>query len=131
MNESKIQKKIIDYLDTKGFTFKVMSANKSGIPDIIALVDGKFYGIEVKTEIGRASKLQKLRLKQINDNGGTAIIARSVDDVRIALGELEPHKELTKACEYCGTEFIRTRVDKKYCSDNCKIYAFNKRNKEI
>lgn len=35
-------------------------------------------------------------------------------------------------CEHCSKEFISNRITAKYCSDNCRVYAFNKRkqNKE-
>lgn len=54
----------------------------SGIPDVIACINGHFYGFEVKTETGSPTKLQEATIRKIADAGGTATIVRSVDEVR-------------------------------------------------
>jgi Holliday junction resolvase len=82
MTEQKLQNKIINYLKSENiYHFKVISANKAGIPDIIACVDGKFFAIEVKTEVGVVSKLQHYNIKLILRSNGYAVIARSLEDV--------------------------------------------------
>lgn len=45
----------------------------SGMPDIIACVDGRFVGIEVKREGNEPSKLQEKRIDQIHQAGGIAV----------------------------------------------------------
>lgn len=86
MKESDIVKRIKDYLKTvpRCFFFKEHGGQygTAGIPDIIACIDGHFYGFEVKTEIGRPTKLQEVTIEKINEAGGTAAIVRSVDDVK-------------------------------------------------
>lgn len=71
MKESKIQKKLIDELESKGYyVIKLSVTNKNGIPDIIALPKGcsaEFY--EVKTTTGKVSALQKFRAKEIINHG--------------------------------------------------------------
>lgn len=57
----------------------------AGIPDIIACVDGRFYAFEVKTDIGRTTKLQDATIRKILDAGGTAVVVRSVDEVRAVI----------------------------------------------
>lgn len=47
---------------------------KSGIPDIVCCVNGFMVAIEVKASNGRASELQKLNTKRINQSGGIAVI---------------------------------------------------------
>ena len=54
----------------------------AGIPDIIACVDGRFYGFEVKTETGKPTGLQEATIRKILKAGGVAVIVRSVDEVR-------------------------------------------------
>ena len=61
----------------------------SGIPDIICCYRGRFVAFEVKTETGRATELQKAVLRRIGAAGGTAIIVRSVQDVRDTLARLD------------------------------------------
>lgn len=61
----------------------------AGIPDIICCYRGRFYGFEVKTEVGRPTKLQEATIRRINEAGGTALIVRSVEEVRRVLEEKE------------------------------------------
>jgi hypothetical protein len=55
---------------------------RKGWPDICHIKNGKFYGIEVKSEIGRLSQEQEGR--DIILNGGVYVVARSIDDVQAA-----------------------------------------------
>lgn len=52
-----------------------------GMPDICAIIKGRFYGIEIKSETGKQSLDQKRWEKLIVDNDGVYILARSWDDV--------------------------------------------------
>lgn len=83
MTEQQIQKKIIKWLeDNSYYVIKIVTANKSGVPDIIACdKDGKFVAIEVKTPKTKnnTSKLQEYNIKKINDNNGTAFVAYSIE----------------------------------------------------
>lgn len=47
---------------------------KTGVPDILACVNGCFLAIEVKAEHGKPSELQKYNVREINNAGGYAII---------------------------------------------------------
>jgi Holliday junction resolvase len=70
MLESKIQTKIKKKLEEKGYlVVKLIKTSCNGIPDIIALKDGKTLFIEVKQPKGVLSELQKLRIKQLTDLG--------------------------------------------------------------
>ena len=57
-----------------------------GISDILGIWEGKFLAIEVKTKIGRVSTHQVKFIDSVNDAGGLAFVARSVDDVIDKLG---------------------------------------------
>jgi len=84
MKESNVQKDGIDYLHSIGaWTVKVIRANKSGVPDVLACVPtvitqdmvGKTIGVFVAPEFkhpngGDTSPLQKRNIKQINKAGG-------------------------------------------------------------
>ena len=71
MTEQQIQKKRIDQLTKEGYyVLKLISTNKPGIPDLVAMHPDK--GVlfsEVKTPRGRLSKLQEFRLKELEDYG--------------------------------------------------------------
>lgn len=48
--------------------------SKSGIPDIIACVNGKFVAIEVKASNGKPSELQKRNIRLIQEGNGLGYI---------------------------------------------------------
>lgn len=97
VKESDIQKTIIRYLRAKkvfcwrnntGVAFTDhgrYSYGAKGSPDILALHDGTFYGIEVKRPGGVVSLAQKEFIEKINQAGGVGAVVYSVDDV-IKLG---------------------------------------------
>jgi hypothetical protein len=68
-----------------GWVAKVITASRSGVPDLLVCLDGKFYGIEVKSETGTVEPLQQYNLDKITKAGGVAIVARSVADVMEAI----------------------------------------------
>lgn len=88
--ESEIVKAIMRYLKTVPYCFCWKEHGgmygTAGIPDIIACINGHFYGFEVKTEKGRPTKLQETAIRKILACGGTALVVRSVDEVRTAIG---------------------------------------------
>ena len=82
MKEQEIQAKITKYIVASGgYVVKVVQASKAGVPDILACVNGKFYGLEVKTPTGRPSALQLANIEMIRQAGGIAEVVRSVAEV--------------------------------------------------
>lgn len=47
---------------------------KSGVPDILACINGYFVGIEVKAQNGKPSELQLYNIRKINEAGGFAFV---------------------------------------------------------
>ena len=85
-NESQLVSQIKNYLKTKGaYCEKIFGGGfqSAGIPDIIACYRGYFVAIEVKspTGKGRASDIQKLKIKAIREAGGVAFITDNLEDV--------------------------------------------------
>jgi predicted metal-dependent RNase len=89
MKESDIVKAIMKYLKTVPHCFAWKEHGgmygTAGIPDIIACINGDFFGFEVKTESGKPTKLQEATIRKILAAGGTALVVRSVDEVRAAI----------------------------------------------
>ena len=108
--EAVIKKSILQYLHTVGvFSFMYLSGgyfdprvgrykkvhsklSPTGIPDILGIfsyknVRGIFLAIEVKTSTGVVAPHQKAMIEKINNIGGIAFVARSIDDVRLKLSE--------------------------------------------
>jgi hypothetical protein len=91
-------RKVLDLLKEKDITHQIRSVLKTfgifhyknhgglgsapGLPDITGcLKDGRGFWIEVKTDKGRLSPHQERFIQNINDAGGLAFVARSVDEV--------------------------------------------------
>lgn len=76
--EKTYENKIKKYLESRGAWFIKYWAGaqytKSGIPDILACVNGYFVGIEVKAQDGTPSDLQLLNVQKIRDAGGFAFV---------------------------------------------------------
>lgn len=83
MSEQKLQKQIIDWLKTNGYwVVKVIVANRSGIPDIIACSpEGMLVAIEVKYGSNKASPLQEYNIAEINKRKGIAFVTWDLDTV--------------------------------------------------
>lgn len=89
--ESFYQAKIIKWLkDTypSAFVWKAAAGpySRGGIPDICAIIDGRFFGFEVKRPgIGKLTKLQEQTIKQINAAGGFAAVVSFPEDARMII----------------------------------------------
>jgi hypothetical protein len=83
--ESAIQARIIKALRGVGAYVAKFSAGDVGTPDLLVCYKGRFFGIEVKQPGNYPTKIQRHRGKEIDDAGGTFVVARSVDDALAAL----------------------------------------------
>lgn len=75
--EKNFENKIKKFLDDQGCWYVKYFANrmtKSGIPDVLACVNGYFVGIEVKAQNGRPSELQYHHRDKIREANGISII---------------------------------------------------------
>ena len=57
--------------------------SSKGIPDLLLCYNGRFVGLEVKTDKGRLSKLQELELNKIRMAKGIAIVIYGKDEVKL------------------------------------------------
>ncbi len=95
--ESDIQRAICNYLQCKGYFFwrqanvgvydekkKIYRMNHlamKGVPDILCLVNGQLFGLEVKMPGGSQSEGQKLFQERMTKAGGHYFIVSSTDDI--------------------------------------------------
>lgn len=90
MKEQTIQHNIIKFLESKGhYVVKVIQASKAGVPDLLACINGRFVGLEVKKpdKVKNTSKLQVYNLEKIKESGGRGYIVSSVKEVEDILKE--------------------------------------------
>lgn len=75
--EKVFENKIKDWLKKQNcyhVKFFANSFTKTGVPDILACVNGHFVGIEVKAQNGKPSELQYYNIRKIRESGGLAYI---------------------------------------------------------
>ena len=91
MTEQAIQRVIIKYLKTISYVVKIISASKSGIPDLLICYKGRFIAFEVKTpdKKSNASDLQQHNINEIIKNGGLAYVVWSLEQVKEIIKGLE------------------------------------------
>lgn len=87
--ESTIQGKIIKYLESISFVRKVVTANRSGTPDISGCYKGLYFSLEVKQPGEGASTLQAVNTLKIRENLGLAFVVSSLDEVKNIFESLE------------------------------------------
>jgi hypothetical protein len=75
MLESKIQTKIIKQLESENWLcIKLIKTTVNGIPDLLCHRKGETMYVEVKRKTGILSELQKIRIKQLEEQGITVKI---------------------------------------------------------
>lgn len=100
--ESYYQDKIIKHirkLIPSAFVWKASAGpySRQGIPDICAVINGRYYGFEVKRPfIGVLSKIQEQTIKQIHEAGGEAYVVTYTEEVTRILKQEEGYHEQTE-----------------------------------
>lgn len=87
--EAKVKAKVKKLLVEMGaYHFFPMTGGfgHSGIPDIVACLQGRFIGIECKTRGNKPTALQLEQLKQISECGGLALVVN--EDSLVELKEV-------------------------------------------
>lgn len=78
MRETPFKQKVERWLESIGAWYIKYWAGarytKEGIPDILACINGRFCGIELKGDGGQPSLLQIVNLKKIREAGGIGIL---------------------------------------------------------
>lgn len=91
--ESYYQDKIIKHIKElipSAFVWKAAAGaySRQGIPDVCAVINGRYYGFEVKRPlIGVLSKIQEQTVKQIREAGGRAYVVTYTREVTRILRE--------------------------------------------
>ena len=76
--EGKVKDKVVDTLKSEGVYYFFPATHgygRSGVPDIIACVNGFFLAIECKAGTNKPTALQVREIEAIRKAGGVAIVA--------------------------------------------------------
>ncbi len=79
MREKAFENQVKTFLTSRGcWWVKTFSDGyqRAGIPDLIVCCKGRFIGVELKSETGRASKLQEHEISEIRKADGLAMVLR-------------------------------------------------------
>ena len=82
MTEKTFQRKLIKLIEkNNGYVvkFNASAISKIGVPDLLACINGKFVGLEVKKENGKPSEIQLWNIEQIKKSGGIAMVVKPSD----------------------------------------------------
>lgn len=103
--ETKIQKEIIFSMAKMGFfvwknhtqAVRVQGGMRTknpnaGSPDIMAIKEGRFYAIEVKTKTGKLDNHQRQWLINARSQGAITMCVRSLDDLIKILDDLKKYR---------------------------------------
>ena len=83
-----LEKEIEAWLNKKikelgGLSFKFVSPNNPGVPDRIYIFPGgRVYFVELKTEIGQMSNIQKWQRKRFEDMGCRFYLVKGMEQAR-------------------------------------------------
>lgn len=88
--EAKVKAKVKKILDEMGAYYFMPATGgfgRSGVPDIVGCIGGKFFGIECKAGNNKPTALQEKELRRITDAGGVSLLINegNVDALKTAL----------------------------------------------
>ncbi len=87
-SEQKIQYAINTYLKKQGWLVtKLMMTTTAGIPDLMAIKEGKTIFIEVKKPGGRLSRIQEYRIAEIRAQDIPVLVTDNLNDLKEWLNE--------------------------------------------
>ncbi len=90
MTESAIEKHLVDGVKKLGgMCLKFTSPTTAGVPDRLIIIDGKVIFVELKTEVGRLSKIQKYVVGEMRKRGADVRVVKGLGEVKALLAEIE------------------------------------------
>lgn len=91
MKESQIERRLVEGVKRLGgMCLKFVSPGILGVPDrIIITAKGRVIFIELKTETGRLTKIQRYVIGEMQKRGADARVVKGIDEVKELLAEIE------------------------------------------
>jgi Holliday junction resolvase len=94
--ESKVKSKVTTQLRALGAYYFFPATGgfgKSGVPDIVGCLNGKFFGIECKAGKNKPTMLQQKNLAEIAQAGGIALVVNeeNMNNIKELLNDPQPY----------------------------------------
>lgn len=91
MKESQIERRLVEGVKRLGgMCLKFVSPGTLGVPDrIIITAKGRVIFVELKTETGRLTKIQRYVIGEMQKRGADARAVKGIDEVKELLAEIE------------------------------------------
>lgn len=91
MKESQIERRLVGGVKRLGgMCLKFVSPGTLGVPDrIIITAKGRVIFVELKTETGRLTKIQRYVIGEMQKRGADARVVKGIDEVKELLAEIE------------------------------------------
>ena len=91
MKESQIERRLVEGVKRLGgMCLKFVSPGTLGVPDrIIITAKGRVIFVELKTETGRLTKIQRYVNGEMQKRGADARVVKGIDEVKELLAEIE------------------------------------------
>ena len=91
MKESQIERRLVEGVKRLGgMCLKFVSPGTLGAPDrIIITAKGRVIFVELKTETGRLTKIQRYVIGEMQKRGADAHVVKGIDEVKELLAEIE------------------------------------------
>lgn len=80
--ESRVKKKVVEILKSEGayYFYPVTGGfGRSGVPDIVGCVNGRFFGIECKAGTNKPTALQEAEMARIRLAGGKTLVVNETN----------------------------------------------------
>lgn len=112
MLEKDIEKVLVNEVrHMGGRAYKFVSPGNDGVPDRIVVLPGKVIFIELKTETGRLSEIQKRQVNRLIRLGQCVKVLHGLEEVKLFCGEMwryidsmDPDEMARKAQEFYDNE---------------------------
>lgn len=90
MSEKQIERYLVEGVKKRGgMCIKFVSPGTAGVPDrIIITATGKVIFVELKTETGYLSKIQRYTIGEMQKRGADVRITKGIDEVSKLLAEI-------------------------------------------
>lgn len=96
MKESAIEKRFVQDLKALGcLAYKFVSPGNDGVPDRIVITpSGKVHFVELKTEAGKLSPVQKVQIGRLKERGASVRVVYGVQGVREFVEDVKHEKDV-------------------------------------